>query len=76
MLPTQMEGEVLYSYLIGQFCPISDLFGKWELIMCKVQADPDQGSSPLPDKSDIGQAAEQTTVILYPPQIFIYIYEK
>ena len=29
--------------------------------------------SPLPNKSDIGQAADQTTVLLFPPRISILL---
>ena len=29
--------------------------------------------SPLPNKSDIGQAADQTTVLLFPPRILVYV---
>ena len=29
--------------------------------------------SPLPNKSDIGQAADQTTVLLFPPRISIFL---
>ena len=28
--------------------------------------------SPLPNKSDIGQAADQTTVLLFPPRISVF----
>ena len=52
----------LYSYLVG-CCLISDLFGKGE---------PNIGS-PLPNKSDIGQAADQTTVLLFPPRKLILL---
>ena len=49
--------HILYSYLVG-CCPISNLFGRGE---------PNIGS-PLPNKSDIGQAADQTTVFIIPAQ--------
>ena len=29
--------------------------------------------SPLPNKSDIGQAVDQTTVLLFPPRILVYV---
>ena len=61
--------RILYSYLVG-YCPISDLFGKGEPILGDAYASPDIGSS-LPNKSDIGQAADQTTVLLFPPRMLI-----
>ena len=30
-------------------------------------------SSPLPNKSDVGQAADQTTVLLPPPKSLVYV---
>ena len=56
------EDLTLYSYLVG-CCPISHSFGKGE---------PNIGS-PLPNKSDIGQAADQTTVLLFPPRMLILL---
>ena len=64
--------EMLYSYLVG-CCPISDLFGKGETILGK--ADPSIGS-PLPNKSDIGQAADQTTVLLFQPRMLILLIRR
>ena len=49
---------LLYSYLVG-YHPISDLFGK--------------GANIGPNKSDIGQAADQTTVLLFLPRILILL---
>ena len=49
-------------------CPTSDLFGKGEPILGEAYAEPSIGF-PLPNKSDIGQAADQTTVLLFPPKI-------
>ena len=53
---------IIYSHLVG-CCPTSDLFGKGELIL----------GSPLPNKSDIRQAADQTTVLLFPPRKLILL---
>ena len=52
---------IFYSYLVG-YCPICDLFGKGE---------PNIGS-PLSNKSDIGQAADHATVLIFPPKILVY----
>ena len=58
---------ILYSYLVS-CCPISDLFGKEEPILGEALAEPNIGF-PLPNKSDIGQAADQTTVLLFPSRM-------
>ena len=60
---SSQRNTTLYSYLVG-YCPISDLFGKEEPILSEAYAEPNI-SSPLPHKSDIGQAAYQTTVLLF-----------
>ena len=49
--------DILYSYLVG-CCLISDLFGL---------------GFPLPNKSDIGKAPDQTTVLLFPPRMLILL---
>ena len=46
-----------YSFLVD-CCPISDFA---------------QYLSPLPNTSDIGQAADQTTVLSFPPRILVYV---
>ena len=61
---------ILYSYLVG-CCPISDLFGKESRYWAKLTLS--QYLSLLPNKSDIGQAADQTTVLLFPPRILVYV---
>ena len=38
----------------------------------KARADPNI-VSPLPNKSDSGQAGDQTTVLLFSPKIFVYV---
>ena len=65
------QKSIIYSYLVS-CCPISDLFGKGEPILGEVQAEPNIGS-PLPNKSDIGQAADQTAVLLFPPRILVLL---
>ena len=62
---------ILCSYLVG-CCPTSDLSRKGEPILGEAYTEPNIGS-PLPNKSDIGQAADQTTVLLFPPRILIFL---
>ena len=45
----------------------SDLFGKLNLILGKALAEPNN-SFPLPNKSGIGKAVNQTTVLLFLPR--------
>ena len=52
----------IYRCLVG-CCSMSNLFGKGE---------PNIGFL-LPNKSDIGQAADQTTVLLFPPRMLILL---
>ena len=57
-------------------CPISDLFGKGELILREGIKDEPNISSPLPNKSHIGQAADQATVSLFPLKIIFCFFNK
>ena len=72
----QHKEKIIYSYLVG-CCSISDLFGKGEQILGEAEHNI---GSPLPNKSDIGKAPDQTTVLLFPPRILVYVsfhnYEK
>ena len=55
-----------YTVFLVSCCPISDLFGKREPILGNM-------GSLLPNKSDIKQAADQTTVLLFPLRVSILL---
>ena len=66
--------HISYSYLFG-CCPMSDLFDNGELILGEAQIEPNI-ISPLPNKSDIGQTADLTTSLSFPPKIVTFYFNN
>ena len=64
----------MYRYYIGG-CSISDLFDKGEPILGEASAEPNIGS-PLLNKSNIGQAADQATILLFSPGILVLYFNS